>query len=111
LGSTRKLELNLEKTIKRSKFTPPSPIEATPSEIASDQDVAHSATFSNPDDLMLTSPSQSKDEHDNNSTPTASNTPEGKTTAVIAVMRGNPKDGYTRQRSDKHCKQRIVQVL
>jgi hypothetical protein len=60
---------------------------------------------------MLTSPSQSEDVHDNNSTPTASNPPEDKTTAVIAVMRGNPKDGYTHQRSNKHCKQRIVRVL
>jgi hypothetical protein len=60
---------------------------------------------------MLTSPSQSKDVHDNDSTPTASNPPEGKTTAVIAVIRGNPKDGYTRQRSNKHSKQRIVPVL
>jgi hypothetical protein len=31
--------------------------------------------------------------------------------AVIAVMRGNPKDGYTCQRSNKHCKQNIVRVL
>jgi hypothetical protein len=60
---------------------------------------------------MLTSPSQREDVHDNNSNPTASNPPEGKTTAVIAVMRGNPKDGYTHQRSNKHYKQRIVQVL
>ncbi len=59
-GSTRKLGLNLEKAIKRSKFTPPSPIKAsTPSEsasnsdivsnrkIASSQDIAHPATLSN----------------------------------------------------------------
>jgi hypothetical protein len=59
---------------------------------------------------MQISPSQSEGVHDNNSTPTGSK-PEGKTTAVIAVMRGNPKDGYTRHRSNKHCKQRIVQVL
>jgi hypothetical protein len=26
-------------------------------------------------------------------------------------MRGNPKDGYTRQRSNKHCKQKIVRAL
>jgi hypothetical protein len=63
------------------------------------------ATFSNPlmlsnaDDIRLTSPSQGKDVHANNSTPTASNPLEGKTTAVVAVMRGNPKDGYTRLRS------------
>ena len=60
---------------------------------------------------MLTSPSQSKDVHDNNSTPTTSNSPEGNTTAEIAVMRGNPKDGHTRQCSNKHCKQKIVRVL
>jgi hypothetical protein len=60
---------------------------------------------------MLRSLSQSEDVHNNNSTPTASNPPEGKNTAVIAVMRGNPKDGYTRLCSNTHCKQRIVQVL
>jgi hypothetical protein len=63
------------------------------------------------DDLMLTSPSKSKDVHVNNSTPTASNPTEGRTTAVIAVMRGNPNNGYDRQRSNKHCKQKIVWVL
>ncbi len=75
------------------------------------------ATFSNPsmfsdaDDVMMTSPSQSKELHVNHSTPTASNPSEGSTTAVVAVMRGNPKDGYTCQCSNKHCKQKIVQVL
>jgi hypothetical protein len=189
LGSTRKLGLNLEKAIKWSKFTPPSPIKATPSEsasnsnivsnlqISSNQDIACPATLSNPeilcksailsnpatlsepavlhdsgilsnpatlsnpalscdsaalsnlampsnpatfgnpstfsdtDDVMLTSPSKSKDVHVNHSTPTASNPSEGRTTAVIAVMRGNPKDGYTCQRSNKHCKQKIVWAL
>jgi hypothetical protein len=78
---------------------------------------SHPATFSNPstlsnaDDIMLTSPSQSKEFHVNHSTPTASDTSEGSTTAVVAVMRGNPKDGYTCQSSNKHCKQKIVRVL
>jgi hypothetical protein len=67
--------------------------------------------LSNADDVMLTSPSQSEDVHNNNSIPTTSNPPEGKTTAVIAVMRGNPKDGYTHLCSNKHCKQKIVRVL
>ena len=35
---------------------------------------------------MMTSPSQSENVHDNNSTPTTSNPPEGKTTTVIAAM-------------------------
>jgi hypothetical protein len=156
LGSTTKLGSNLEKAVKRSKFTPPSPIKATPSELAndrdilsnqkivSDQDIARPVTLSNPailcdstilsnpatlrdpailcnfarlsnpatpsdlatfsnplmlsnaDVVRLMSPSKSKDVNNNHSTPTASNPLEGKTTAVIAVMRGNPKDGYTR---------------
>jgi hypothetical protein len=57
------------------------------------------------------SPSQSKDIHNNNSTPTDSNPLEGKITAVIAVMRSNPKDGYTHLHSNKYCKQRMVWVL
>jgi hypothetical protein len=75
------------------------------------------ATFSNPlmlsdaDDVMLTSPSQSKELHVYCSTLTASNPSEGSTTAVVAVMRGNPKDGCTCQCSNKHCKQKIVWVL
>jgi hypothetical protein len=68
-------------------------------------------SFSNADDIMLTSPSRSEDVHDNYSTPITSNPPEGKTTEVIAVMKGSPKDGYTCQHSDKHCKQRLVWVL
>ncbi len=60
---------------------------------------------------MLTSPSQKEELHVNHSTLTASNPSEGSTTAVVAVMRGNPKDGYTRQSSNKHCKQKIVRVL
>jgi hypothetical protein len=188
LGSTRDIGLNLEKTVKRSMFTPSSPIKATPSEsvsdsnivsdqqIASNQDIARPATLSDPailcksarlsepatlskpailcnstiisnpatlsdpaishdsatlsdpatprdpptsnpstlsnaDDVMLTSPSQSKELHVNHSTPTASDPSEGSTTVVVAVMRGNPKDGYTCQRSNKHCKQKIVWVL
>jgi hypothetical protein len=67
--------------------------------------------FSNADDVVQTSPSKSKDVHVNNSTPTASNPTEGRTTAVIAVMRGYPKDSYTHQCSNKHCKQKIVRIL
>ncbi len=39
------------------------------------------------------------------------NPPEGKTTAVVAVMRGNSKHGYHRHRSTKHYKKQIVRVL
>ncbi len=102
---------NLGETVKQSKFTPPSLIKATPTEITRNQDDVHPTSFSNADDITMTPPSQSKNVHDNYSTSTTSNPPEGKTTTVIAVMRGNPKDGYTRQCSNKHCKQRLVRVL
>jgi hypothetical protein len=38
-------------------------------------------------------------------------TQQGKTLAVIAMMRGKPKDGYHRHHSKKHYKQKLVQVL
>jgi hypothetical protein len=117
LGSNRKSGLNLEKAVEQSKFTPLSPIKATPSGFASNSNIvsnqkidsnpdiacpvtlsnpaflcnpvilsnpltlSYPATFSDPltlskaDDVMLMSPSQSKDVHDNNSTPTASYPP------------------------------------
>ncbi len=37
--------------------------------------------------------------------------PEGKTTAIAAVMRGRPKHGHHRQGSNKHYKQKLVWVL
>jgi hypothetical protein len=37
--------------------------------------------------------------------------PEGKTTAIVAVMRGRPKHSHHRQRSNKHYKQKLVRVL
>jgi hypothetical protein len=37
--------------------------------------------------------------------------PEGRTTTIVAVMRGRPKPGHHCQRSNKHYKQKNVQVL
>ncbi len=37
--------------------------------------------------------------------------PEGKTTTIVAVMRGRPKHGHHRQCSNKHYKQKLVWVL
>jgi hypothetical protein len=68
-------------------------------------------SFSNDGDIMLTSSNQNKEAHDNYSTPPNKDPPEGKTMAVIAVMRGKPKDGYHCHCSNKHYKQKIVQVL
>ena len=60
---------------------------------------------------MMTSSTQNKEIHVNYSTPIKKNPPEGKTTAVVAVMRGNSKHGYHRHRSNKHYKKKIVWVL
>jgi hypothetical protein len=77
LGSTRDIGLNLEKTVKRSKFIPPSLIKATPSEsvnnrdivsdekIASDQDIACPVTLSKPailcDPAIISNPAHLKE--------------------------------------------------
>jgi hypothetical protein len=83
--------LGTAETFKKSKFTPPSPIKATPTIIASNQDDVCPTSFSNADDIMLMSPSQSKDLHDCYSKYSYHyKSTLSKTTAVIAVMRGKP---------------------
>ena len=59
---------------------------------------------------MQMSSSQKENVHDNYSTPTTKDPPEGKTTAVIAVMRGKPKDGCHCHRSNRYYTQKIVRV-
>jgi hypothetical protein len=65
----------------------------------------------NGDDVLMTSSTQNESNKVHYSTPVKGNPPEGKTTAVVAVMRGNSKHGYLRHRSNKHCKKQIVWVL
>ncbi len=77
-GSTRKVEINLGNTIKKTKFTPPSPMNATPTLIASNPDDVCPASFSNASDVMMMSPSQNKGIHANYSTPPNKDPPEGK---------------------------------
>jgi hypothetical protein len=60
---------------------------------------------------MLMLPSQSEGVHDSCSTFTTTNLPEGKTTAVIAVMRGKHENVYHGHHSNKHYMQKIVRVL
>ncbi len=60
---------------------------------------------------MLTSSSQNKEIHINYSTLPNKDPPECKTTAVVAVMRGKPKDGYHRHQSNKQYTLNLVQVL
>jgi hypothetical protein len=86
-------------------------IKATPTTIASNPDGIRTAPVSNADDVMMTSSSQHEELLNNHSILPKKDPPEGKTTAIIAVIRGKPKDGYHRHRSNKHYKQKLVRVL
>ncbi len=59
----------------------------------------------------MTSSSQKEEILNTNSILPNKDPPEGKTTAIVAVMRGRPKHSHHRQRSNKHYKQKLVQVL
>jgi hypothetical protein len=86
LGSTRKVETKLGETIKKTKFTPPSLVKATPTNIASDPDDVSTTSVSNAGDIMMMSSSQSKEIHSNHSNlPFKKDPPEGKTIATIAA--------------------------
>jgi hypothetical protein len=110
LGSVRKLDMKLGETINKTKFTPPSPIKAAPTTIASDSDDVSTTSVSNADDLMMTSSSQNKELLNNHIILPTKDPPKGKITAIIAVMRDKPKDGYHHHRSNNHYK-KIVWVL
>ncbi len=68
-------------------------------------------SVSNGNDVLMTSSTQNKSKKANYGTLVKGNPPEGKTTAVAAVMRGNSKHGYHHHRSNKHYKKKIVRVL
>jgi hypothetical protein len=50
----------------------------------------------------MTSPIQKEELLNTNSILPNKDPPEGKTTAIIAVIRGKPKNGHCRHRSNKH---------
>jgi hypothetical protein len=60
LGSTGKLA-KLVETAENTNFTPPSPMKATPTTIASNSNDVSSASVSNAGDVMMTSPSQKEE--------------------------------------------------
>ncbi len=60
---------------------------------------------------MMTSSSKMKGILKKQNTLLNKDPPEGKTTAIAAVMRGRPKHGHHRQGSNKHYKQKLVRVL
>jgi hypothetical protein len=110
LGSTRKL-VKFRETIVQTSFTPPSPIKATPTNIPSDSNDASTTSFSDTNDVMMASSSKTKGILKEKSTLLNKDPPEGKTTAIAAVMRGRPKHGHHRQGSNKHYKQKLVRIL
>jgi hypothetical protein len=110
LGSTRKI-VKLGETIVQTHFTPPSPIKATPTMIASNSNNLNTASVSKTSEVMMTSASQKEGILKRNSILPKKEPPEGKTTAMVAVMRGRPKHGHHHQHSKKHYKQKLVRVL
>jgi hypothetical protein len=110
LGSTRKV-IKIEETVKNTSYTPPSPIKATSTSIASNSDDVSTASVSEAGDVMMRSSSQKGKLLKKNSITPNKDPPEGRTTAIVAVMRGRPKHSHHRQCSNKHYKQKLVQVL
>ncbi len=86
-------------------------MKATPTTIASNSNDISTASVSKAGDVMMTSSSQKKGILKNNSILPRKDPPEGRTTTIVAVMRGKPKNGHHCQRSSKHYKQKLVQVL
>jgi hypothetical protein len=86
-------------------------MKATPTTITSNSNDVSTASVSKAGDVMMTSSSQKEGILKKNSILPKKDPPEGKTTAIVAVMRGRPKHGHHRQRSNKHYKQKLVQVL
>jgi hypothetical protein len=110
LGSTKKL-VKFRETIVQTSFTPPSPIKATPTTIASNSIEVSTTSVSKASDVMMTSSSNPKGILKEKSTLLNKDPPEGKTIAIAAVMRGRPRLSHHRQGSNKHYKQKLVRVL
>jgi hypothetical protein len=59
LGSIRKL-VEFRETVVQTSFTPPGPIKATPTTIASNSNDTSTTSFSDTNDVMMTSSSKTK---------------------------------------------------
>ncbi len=110
LGSTMKV-IKLGETVKNASDTPPSPMKATPTSIASNSNDISTVSVSKAGDFMMISSDQKgKLLKKMNVTPNK-DPPEGKTTAIVAMMSSRPKHGHHRQHSNKHYKRKLVRVL
>ncbi len=86
-------------------------MKATPTTIASNLNEVSTASVSKAGDIMMMSSSQKEGIIKKNSILPSKDPPEGRTNAIVAVMRGRPKDGHHHQPSNKHYKQKLVRVL
>ena len=86
-------------------------MKATPTTIASNTNDDSTTSVSKAGDIMMMSPSQKEELLNTIISIPNIDTPESKTTAIVAVMRGKPKHGHHRHCSNKHHKQKLVQVL
>jgi hypothetical protein len=86
-------------------------MKATPTTIASNSNDVSTASVSKAGDIMMMSSSQKEGILKKNSILPKKDPPEGRTTAIVAVMRGRPKNSQHHPRSNKHYKQKFVRVL
>jgi hypothetical protein len=70
-------------------------MKATPTTIASNSDDISTVSVSNAGDVIMMSSSQKEEVLNTNSTQPNKDPPEGKTIAIVAVMRGRPKQVTT----------------
>jgi hypothetical protein len=80
-------------------------MKTTPTSIASNTNDISTASVSKAGDLMMTSSDQKGKLLKKNSVTPNKDPLEGKTTAIVAVMRGRPKHSHHRQHSNNHYKQ------
>ncbi len=80
-------------------------MKATPTSIASHSDDLSTASVSKADDVMMMSSSQKDKILKKNSIIPNKDPPEGRTTTIVAVMRGRPKHSHHPQHSNKHNEQ------
>jgi hypothetical protein len=86
-------------------------MKATPTTITSKSNDVSTASVSKAGDVMMTSSSKKEKILKKNSILPNKDPPEGKTSAIVAVMRGKPRNGHHCQPSNKNIKQKLVRIL
>jgi hypothetical protein len=86
-------------------------MKATPTSIASNSDDVSTVSVNKAGDVMMMPSSQKGKILKKNSIIPSKDPPEGRTTAIVAVMRVRPKHSHHHQCSNKHYKQKLVRVL